>query len=152
MYWLSIISILGFLFDAIDGHVARKKGKTSQFGAFLDSTLDRISDFFLISAFGFGNLVSWKIVIFVLFSSFLISYMRARAESLFDNKKHFAEGFMQRTERIVFILTSFFIFLIFPRFQILTMSFLNLAFLFIFILNIITIFQRFLAHKSLSKL
>src|SRR6185312_962192 len=49
IYWISIVSIVGFLFDAIDGYVARKQNKVTPFGGFLDSTLDRIADFLFIT-------------------------------------------------------------------------------------------------------
>jgi len=50
--WGALVMLLGGLFDAIDGEVARRSRRVSVFGAFLDSTLDRFSDFFI-----FGGLI-----------------------------------------------------------------------------------------------
>lgn len=149
IYWLSIISILGFGFDMLDGYVARKTGRTSLFGAFLDSTLDRISDFFFITSFAFAHLVSWEIVVCVLFTSILISYIRARGEAVFSLDKPLVEGLMQRTERILLIYIGFILFLLFPHATFGNLTILSSVFLLITTLNIYTIFQRFLFFASL---
>lgn len=136
IYWLSLLSMFGFLFDAFDGYVARKNNKVTKFGAFLDSSLDRIADFFLITSFGFARLVSWELVVLVFATTIFISYLQARAEAVFGKVK--AVGIMQRTERILFIFLAFFLFLLFQKAEILLIVFLLLVFL-----NLITIYQRF---------
>lgn len=143
LYLLSIISILGFLFDVIDGFVARRSGKVSAFGGFLDSVFDRIGDFFLITSFGFAHLVSWELIVIVLFTSFLISYMRNRGDLAFGLGHEKVGGIMQRPQRIIFILVGFFIFL-FKR----NLNLLFWVFVIIFILNCITILQRFWEFKK----
>jgi phosphatidylglycerophosphate synthase len=150
IYWLSVLSILGFGFDMLDGYVARKTGKTSSFGAFLDSTLDRVSDFFFIVSFAFAHLVSWELTVIVLFTSLLISYMRARGEAVFHLDKPLAEGLMQRTERILLIYLGFILFLLFPKATFGSLTMLSSIFLLIATLNIYTIFQRFLFFATIK--
>ncbi len=84
----SLIALLGFV-DAFDGSLARKLGidKQNKFGAFLDSTVDRISEVLLFSGFIFyyaasANTLYAVIAGIALGGSLLVSYTRARAESL----------------------------------------------------------------------
>lgn len=81
------LMLAGGLFDALDGAIARQTGRTSNFGAFLDSTLDRLSEsailvglifFFAASGRPVGALVAGAAMTF----SLLTSYTRARAEVL----------------------------------------------------------------------
>lgn len=82
-----VVMLLGGLCDALDGAVARELGRTSEFGAFLDSTLDRVSEsailiglifFFAVSGRPGGALLAGA----AMAASLLTSYTRARAESL----------------------------------------------------------------------
>ncbi len=84
MHWyiLAIVAFVGNLFDFIDGMVARKYHKTTAFGSFFDSTLDRIADFLMITPFAFAGIVSWQIVAPFLLFSFLISYARGTSEKV----------------------------------------------------------------------
>ena len=93
-----VVLLLGTLSDTLDGQVARAAGGGTRFGAFLDSTLDRLSDAALaIAAVQLGAASSQAgsifatgataVVLFwggllLLVSSFLVSYIRAKAESL----------------------------------------------------------------------
>lgn len=70
----------GFL-DILDGSIARYYKKTSEFGGFLDSTIDRISDGIIIIGIIFGGYCNWFIGILALHSGIMVSYVRARAES-----------------------------------------------------------------------
>ncbi|MEO0139029.1 MAG: CDP-alcohol phosphatidyltransferase family protein [candidate division WOR-3 bacterium] len=98
-----LIAFLWFLItaplDAVDGYVARISGKTSKFGAFLDSTLDRVSDslIFLSLMYVFrGDKILFPLLSISLISSYLISYTRARVEGLGGELK---EGLMSRYPR-----------------------------------------------------
>jgi phosphatidylglycerophosphate synthase len=100
-----LIAFIWFLLsaplDAVDGYVARISGKVSRFGAFLDSTLDRITDslLFLSLIFVFGeDPFSFFFLSLSLVSAYLISYMRARVEGLGEN---LMEGLMSRYPRFV---------------------------------------------------
>jgi len=100
-----ILILLGGFCDTIDGLMARTTGKASRFGAFLDSSFDRYSEFitffgiaaYFISLEDYGASAG---VLLALCGSFMVSYTRARAESLGFTVKL---GFMQRPERIVLI-------------------------------------------------
>jgi len=97
--------LLGGLCDAIDGSLARNAGKATPFGALLDSSVDRYAEFVML--FGIGgyflmvtDYVSAAVTFLALCGSFMVSYTRARAESLGFAAK---VGIMQRPERIVFL-------------------------------------------------
>lgn len=74
------ILLSGFL-DVVDGAVARLNGRASKFGAFLDSTTDRISDGIIYIGIIFGGYCNWLIGVLAIHSSLTISYVKARAES-----------------------------------------------------------------------
>ncbi|OGW40233.1 MAG: hypothetical protein A2Y97_06865 [Nitrospirae bacterium RBG_13_39_12] len=100
-----IVILIGGLFDMFDGIVARIGGKTTKFGAFLDSVLDRYSDAFLFLAIAWylaekGNHIGAYISLGTLVGAFLISYARARAEGL---GKSCHTGIMERPERIILL-------------------------------------------------
>ena len=100
-----IVILIGGLFDMFDGIVARIGGKTTKFGAFLDSVLDRYSDAFLFLAIawylaGKGNHTGAFLSLGTLVGAFLISYARARAEGL---GKSCHTGIMERPERIILL-------------------------------------------------
>ncbi len=110
--WI-IPAILGIAgaFDLFDGEVARRTGSETQAGAFLDSNLDRLSDAILILGLIYGGLVNYLLGYIILFLIIMISYIRSRAENEGVNMK--GVGFMERAERILFILFAIIIELIF---------------------------------------
>ena len=95
-------------FDVVDGEVARRTGRCTVFGAFYDSTLDRIADGALmagLTVFYATNAIHHNIYMMVIclvgiIGTFLVSYTRARAESLGIVAK---VGVLQRPERIVLL-------------------------------------------------
>jgi len=103
-----VLFITAFVFsDMIDGYMARTTGQVSSFGAFLDSTLDRIGD-----AAIFGGLAMYYVgpgdnhwfaalAIYCLSMGSVTSYARARAESLGMQAK---VGIAERSDRLVSIL------------------------------------------------
>ena len=104
------IMIVANIFDFIDGKVAHITGKSSQFGAFWDSTLDRFSDIalFLGLIYLYASLRRTDYVMvtaLAMMFSIMTSYARARAESLIDKCK---VGFMERPERIVLFMIGAF--------------------------------------------
>jgi CDP-diacylglycerol---glycerol-3-phosphate 3-phosphatidyltransferase len=108
--WLlaGVLVITAFVFsDMIDGYMARTSGQTSPFGAFLDSTLDRVGDaaiFGGIALFYVGPGDSeWKaaLALYCLSMGSVTSYARARAESLGMQAK---VGIAERSDRLVAIL------------------------------------------------
>ena len=104
--YAGLVVIGAGIFDMVDGRVARATGQVTQFGAFFDSVIDRYSDVALF----FGLLVYYAranrffyvvLAAIVMFSSVMVSYTRARAESLIGSCK---VGFMERPERIVLVI------------------------------------------------
>ena len=95
-----LLLLLSGFADTVDGTVARITHKTSRFGALLDSSLDRVAEFFIF----FGLLIyfrhQWVIyaVMLALMGSIMVSYVKARAESLGAVR---TVGLMQRPERII---------------------------------------------------
>ncbi|MFZ8826549.1 MAG: CDP-alcohol phosphatidyltransferase family protein [Candidatus Caldipriscus sp.] len=144
-----LIAFLWFLLsaplDALDGYIARISGKVSRFGAFLDSTLDRITDslLFLSLIFVFGeDPFSFFFLSLSLVSAYLISYMRARVEGLGEN---LMEGLMSRYPRFVGFLVLLLVWGIFG--EIWFKFFLPLY----SVLLVITVFQRLvLAYRKLK--
>lgn len=112
---LLLFSILVFItgfFDGVDGAIARIKGKTTIFGGFFDSVMDRMSEFAIFFALLFycwnrflWGIIDMKIIVFVSFlSSIMISYLRARAEVFF--KGDFDFGLMARSERLFYLVIT----------------------------------------------
>ncbi len=132
--------------DALDGYVARISGKVSKFGAFLDSTLDRVTDSLLflslILVFA-NNMFSFFFLSLSLASSYLISYTRARVEGLGGN---LTEGLMSRYPRFAGFLILLLVWGLFGE------RWFNLLLPVYSILLFVTVLQRtFLAYIKLSR-
>lgn len=104
-------------FDLFDGEVARRTDKETQAGAFLDSNLDRLSDAIIILGLIYGGLVNYILGYIILFLVLMISYIRSRAEIEGVNMK--GVGYMERAERIMFLLFTLIIELTFYHLPIL---------------------------------
>ena len=85
-------------FDQLDGVVARLQGAT-KLGAFLDSTLDRIGDFFIFFGIILGGYTNVYIGLITLAGAFLTSYTRAKIESL-GVPNLYGVGLIERTDRV----------------------------------------------------
>ena len=101
----AVLFLAGFL-DMADGQVARRAGRVTAFGAFLDSTLDRYSDLGLYMGLVVyytlaGRPFYMGLAAVAMASSFMVSYARARAESLIPLCK---VGFLERPERLVLLI------------------------------------------------
>lgn len=101
----ALLIFVGGCFDILDGAVARTQGRATDFGAFLDSVLDRISDAALFLAISWhfhvaGNTTIAVISVMSMIGALMISYTRARAEGI---GKKCSAGLMERTERIVLL-------------------------------------------------
>ncbi len=98
--WASLAIFLCGIFDTLDGKIASLTNTRSAFGAILDSTLDRYSEFFIYLGLALHFRRHWAVWLAVLafLGSTMVSYTKARAEGL-----GFAcnIGFMQRAERII---------------------------------------------------
>ena len=109
LYAGSVVITVFALFDMLDGALARAKDSASAFGAFLDSSLDRVADAAILA-----GLMWWFVgegddpmlaglTLFCLISGFMVSYIKARAEGLGVNCD---VGVAERTERLVIILVA----------------------------------------------
>ena len=79
--------IVGSIMDTLDGRYSRMSGKGTQFGAFLDSTLDRLEEGIVLTAVAAyfasrGDQVAVAAVVVAVLGSLMVSYTRARAEAL----------------------------------------------------------------------
>jgi CDP-diacylglycerol--glycerol-3-phosphate 3-phosphatidyltransferase len=105
-YWLgAVLFVAGSLLDILDGALARAGGRSTPFGAFLDSTTDRVSEGFVLAAIAFvfarhGHAVFVVVTVAAVAGSFLVSYTRARAEALGLRGD---VGIGSRAERVVVI-------------------------------------------------
>jgi len=105
-YWLgAVLFVVGSVLDILDGALARAGGKSTPFGAFLDSTTDRIGEGAMLAAIALvfardGNDAAVVVTVAAVVGSFLVSYARARAEALGLRGD---VGLGSRAERVVVI-------------------------------------------------
>jgi len=100
-----IAFIVGSVCDTLDGRYSRMSGKGTQFGAFLDSTLDRIEEGIVLTAVAAvfakqGNDTAAAAVVLAVLASLMVSYTRARAEALGVECK---VGIASRAVRVVIL-------------------------------------------------
>jgi phosphatidylglycerophosphate synthase len=133
----------GGFFDLVDGVVARHNGTSSRWGAFLDSSLDRLVDMALLlgilmhyareGAFG----VAWLAAV-ALVATVMVSYTKARAESIVPD---FKGGLLERAERVLILVAGAFLGLV------------PLALGLVAVGSVITAWQRMvLAHRRMSEI
>lgn len=91
-------------FDVLDGAVARATGKTSQRGAFLDSTLDRVSEVVVFMGILVGRFADPFFILVALSLSLLVSYTRAKGDALGVNLAGIGVG--ERSERLVVLIAA----------------------------------------------
>jgi CDP-diacylglycerol---glycerol-3-phosphate 3-phosphatidyltransferase len=105
-YWLGAgVFVVGSILDILDGALARAGGKSTPFGAFLDSTTDRVGEGAMLAAIGLvfaraGNDTAVVFTIAGVAGSFLVPYVRAKAESLGLRGD---VGLGSRAERVILI-------------------------------------------------
>ena len=150
LLYFSIFVFATGIMDGCDGAIARITNKSTKFGGFFDSFMDRFSEFFIF----FGLLiyskkkVFWinidvKLIVFISFvASIMISYTRARAEVIF--KGDYDIGLMARSERLFYLFVTMIISFFY--------GFMN-EFIFIFMCLVIAtlIFRIINIHKQIKK-
>jgi CDP-diacylglycerol--glycerol-3-phosphate 3-phosphatidyltransferase len=107
-YFWGTMGVIAFIFsDLLDGTMARISKKSSQWGAFFDSTIDRVVDVALIGALLLSLLKTDDRLALVAFGAliggFLVSYVKARAQAL---SLECDGGFAERAERVIILLTA----------------------------------------------
>ena len=106
VYWVAAaVFVVGSVLDILDGALARAGGKSTPFGAFLDSTTDRIGEGAMLAAIALvfarsGNETAVVLDVVAVAGSFLVPYARARAEALGLRGD---VGLGSRAERVVVI-------------------------------------------------
>lgn len=154
-WWIAggIAFIVGSVCDTLDGRYSRMSGKGTSFGAFLDSTLDRLEEGIVLAAVGYrfvkegddltviaGPDVAVAVVVLAVLASLMVSYTRARAEALGVECK---VGIADRAVRVVVLSAG----LVFGDLKAIEPAVYLLA-----AMAIITVFQRiFHVRSELSK-
>lgn len=125
--------------DLLDGPLARSTGKASPWGAFLDSAVDRYSDFFVFAGLATffvhsGEIFWFFVTLGIILGSFVVGYTKARAENFI---KDCGVGTFGRSERILLLIVGT---LVFP--------FLKLVLLVLLVGTHATAIQRILHTKK----
>ncbi|HXK23155.1 MAG TPA: CDP-alcohol phosphatidyltransferase family protein [Myxococcota bacterium] len=135
--------LFGGFFDLVDGVIARHQGTSSRFGAFLDATLDRLSDMALllgisVHAAALADPGGVALAGAVLCASVLVSYSKARAELVVPG---FSAGFMERGERVAALAAGALLGLLTPALWLILVG------------SSITVAQRFaLAYREMERM
>ncbi|MCK9152198.1 archaetidylinositol phosphate synthase [Methanobacterium alcaliphilum] len=133
LLWGGILIVLSGLLDIIDGAVARNNSGTTKFGGFLDSTVDRFADAFIIIGIIYGGFVNWIFGILALHASLSVSYVRARAEV---EGISCGVGIAERAERLVILIAGAFLSVFFGA------DIMGLAVIIIMVLGYFTVLER----------
>lgn len=149
-YGWALVALVLHAADLLDGMVARAQNRVTAFGGFLDSTVDRFADFTVLAAFAFAGLVSWEITAPLLMCTYLISYIRSRTELAAGGKLVASVGLIERTERLMLIFVGLAIYAIWPQAELWGQNSIDLTFVVLLVLSVITIGQRIhFAYKKL---
>lgn len=111
-FWAgAVLFVAGSLLDVLDGALARQSGRGTPFGAFLDSTTDRVGEAVMLGVIAIvfardGNEVALAATFAAMTGSFLVSYTRARAEALSLKGD---VGIGSRAERVTLIVSGLFL-------------------------------------------
>ncbi len=116
--------IVAGAFDALDGTLARQMGQATKFGAFLDSTLDRLSESAVLLGLAWWYMgqpgrLEEMLAYITLFGSMWVSYVRARAEGIATECK---VGLFTRVERAILIIAALILGLTVPALWILAVG------------------------------
>ncbi len=138
-----LLVLAGGFFDLVDGVVARHRGVVTRFGAFLDSTLDRLVDMALLLGIAVFHAAAGEpghvlLAGYVLITAVLVSYAKARAELVVAS---FDVGILERGERIGILAAGAILGFLVPALWILAIG------------NTITVAQRFaLAYREMERM
>ncbi|WP_406659872.1 archaetidylinositol phosphate synthase [Methanolobus sp. ZRKC3] len=136
-----ILVALNSFLDAMDGLMARYLGVASAKGDFLDHTIDRYSDVFIICGIFFGGHVQWQIGAVAIVGVLLTSYLGTQAQAL--NLGRYYGGIIGRADRMVLIMLSSLLYYFYPL-EVYGFTSLGWMILIIAVGSHITAFQRIL--------
>jgi phosphatidylglycerophosphate synthase len=140
--WGGVLMLAGGFFDLIDGVVARHHGVASRFGAFLDATLDRVTDMAILLGITMYYAIAGEpgrvlLAGYVLACGVLVSYVKARAELEVSD---FRVGLLERGERVGLIAAGG------------ILGFMVVALWIVAVGSTITVIQRFaLAYREMER-
>jgi Phosphatidylglycerophosphate synthase len=101
--WIGTVCILlNAIFDALDGSIARAMNLQSLRGDFLDHTVDRYADIFMICGIFAGPLCPWHIGVFGLTGALMASYLGTQAQAVGIGR--FYGGFLGRADRLILLI------------------------------------------------
>ena len=138
----ALLILLSGLFDAVDGIIARTKGKVTVFGGFLDSLSDRYADAMVLAGITLGGLCNPIAGFAALIGSLMVSYTRSRAEA--DGVSMAGVGLAERPERMLILAAVTFI-------AVLWIDALNYGIILLAILSHATVIQRTMHFKRNAK-
>lgn len=136
------VAIVAGLADLADGAVAKARGLQTKFGALLDSTSDRLSDALIFGALAWlysgtdGERWVGALALATLVASFLVSYIKARAEGLGYECN---VGIIERAERMILIITGLILDLVAVMLPVL------------FVLSVVTLIQRLIHVRGRAR-
>lgn len=99
--WALALLLFASLFDMLDGAVARASGKVTNFGGYLDSVTDRYSDALILIGLAMYMEAHYVLVMIVIVGSMLVSYSKAKAETLIEKCD---VGLAERGERLILLI------------------------------------------------
>jgi len=138
----SLFILMNGLFDALDGKIARMKGKAGKRGDFIDHAIDRFSDVFIMGGIIASRWVEKEIGIMAMASMLLVSYLGTQAQAV--GYKRVYSGMLGRADRIVILFIACIIqFLVINK--IFGFYFMEWAMFYFIIAGIATILQRYYA-------
>jgi len=138
----ALLILLSGLFDAVDGIIARTKGKVTVFGGFLDSVSDRYADAMVLAGITLGGLCNPIAGFAALIGSLMVSYTRSRAEAAGVSMA--GVGLAERAERMLILAAVTFI-------AVLWIDALNYGIILLAILSHATVIQRARHFKRNAK-
>ncbi|MBY8991033.1 MAG: CDP-alcohol phosphatidyltransferase family protein [Candidatus Lokiarchaeota archaeon] len=157
LLYFSIFVFITGIMDGCDGAIARLTNTATKFGGFIDSFMDRFSEFFIF----FGLLIfskdqvlwEWfdmKLIVFIsFFTSIMISYTRARAEVIF--KGDFDIGLMARSERLFYLFLTMLISFFYGYMQVFLFIFMWLV-IATLVFRITRIYSQINKNESIQKI
>ena len=138
----ALLILLSGLFDAVDGIIARTKGKVTVFGGFLDSVSDRYADAMVLAGITLGGLCNPVAGFAALIGSLMVSYTRSRAEAAGVSMA--GVGLAERPERMLILAAVTFI-------AVFWIDALNYGVILLAVLSHVTVIQRTMHLKRSAK-
>jgi archaetidylinositol phosphate synthase len=138
----ALLILLSGLFDAVDGIIARTKGKVTTFGGFLDSVSDRYADAMVLAGITLGGLCNPVAGFAALIGSLMVSYTRSRAEAAGVSMA--GVGLAERAERMLILAAVTFI-------AVFWIDALNYGVILLAVLSHVTVIQRTMHFKRSAK-